>query len=74
MRKKFTTTIDEEVLKEIKIQAIKEGLNVSELIEKMFEYYIKTFGENTHDWSHRCSRHPHKIVLSNVHVMRRVHN
>jgi predicted DNA binding CopG/RHH family protein len=49
MRKKFTTTIDEEVLKEIKIQAIKEGLNVSELIEKMFEYYIKTFDDSSHD-------------------------
>lgn len=42
MRKKFTTTIDDEILKQIKIQAIKEGLNVSELIEKMFQQYSKT--------------------------------
>lgn len=40
MKKKFTTTIDEKILKELKIQAIKEDLSVSELIEKMFELYI----------------------------------
>ncbi|MBN2837193.1 MAG: hypothetical protein JXM74_00380 [Fusobacteriaceae bacterium] len=40
MKKKFTTTINENVLKELKIQAIKEDLSVSELIEKMFEIYI----------------------------------
>ena len=49
MRKKFTTTIDEEILKQIKIQAIKEGLNVSELIEKMFQQYIKAFADSSHD-------------------------
>lgn len=42
MKKKFTTTIDEKILKELKIQAIKEDLSVSELIEKMFEQYIET--------------------------------
>lgn len=49
MRKKFTTTIDEEILKQIKIQAIQENSSVSELIEKMFEQYIKTFGDSSHD-------------------------
>jgi len=49
MRKKFTTTIEEEILKQIKIQAINEGISVAELIEKMFEIYTKTFSDSSHD-------------------------
>ncbi len=49
MRKKFTTTIDEETLKEIKIQAIKESLDVSILIEKMFKKYMTSLADSSHD-------------------------
>lgn len=49
MRKKFTTTIDEEILKQIKIQAIQENISVSELIEKMFQQYIQNLADSSHD-------------------------
>jgi predicted HicB family RNase H-like nuclease len=49
MKKKFTTTIEEEILKELKIQAIKEDISVAELIEKMFSEYSKTFVDSSHD-------------------------
>ena len=32
MRKKFTTTLDEEIIKKIKIQAVKENTDVSKSI------------------------------------------
>ena len=38
---KFTTNIDEELLKKIKVRAIKEGKNVNEIIEDLFEEYLK---------------------------------
>ena len=41
MRKKFTTTLDEEIIKKIKVQAIKENTNVSKLLEKLIENYLK---------------------------------
>lgn len=37
---KVTTNIDEDIFKQIKIRAIKENMNVGELIEKAFSYYI----------------------------------
>lgn len=37
---KFTTNIDEELLKRIKIKAIKEGRNVNEIIEELLEKYL----------------------------------
>lgn len=40
MRKKFTTTIDSEVLQAIKIQAVKENTDVSKLIEKLMVEYL----------------------------------
>lgn len=39
-RVKFTTNIDEELLKKIKIKAIKEGRNVNEIIEELLEKYL----------------------------------
>ena len=41
MKSRFTTTIDEQILKDMKIQAINEGTSVSELIERMFKEYQK---------------------------------
>ena len=35
MKKKFTTTIDEDVIKQAKIQAIEENTSVAELIERI---------------------------------------
>jgi len=37
---KFTTNIDEELLKRIKIKAIKEGRNVNKIIEELLEKYL----------------------------------
>lgn len=38
---KFTTNIDEELLKKIKVLAIKQGKNVNEIIEKLLREYVK---------------------------------
>lgn len=35
MRKKFTTTLDEDVIKKLKIKAVENNTTVSKLIEKM---------------------------------------
>ncbi len=38
---KFTTTISENLLKEIKIQAIQESKSVSEILEYLISQYLK---------------------------------
>ena len=38
---RFTTTIDEELLKKIKVKAIEEGKNVNEIIEELLRKYLK---------------------------------
>jgi hypothetical protein len=43
---KFTTTINNEILKEIKKQAIEEDMSVGELIEKMFKKYLENSKNN----------------------------
>lgn len=40
-RKKFTTTLDEELIKEIKVYAIEHNTSVSQLIEKAIKQIIK---------------------------------
>jgi predicted HicB family RNase H-like nuclease len=40
-RKKFTTTLDEELIKEIKVYAIEHDTSVSQLIEKAIKQIIK---------------------------------
>jgi predicted DNA-binding ribbon-helix-helix protein len=46
MNKKFTTTFKPEFLNELKIQAEKENLSVSELIQKMYKFYTKNKNMN----------------------------
>jgi predicted HicB family RNase H-like nuclease len=41
MKKKFTTTIDDELIKQAKIKAIEEEISVAELIEKLLKQYLK---------------------------------
>lgn len=41
MRVKFTTTLDLELLKKIKIQAIKEKTDVSKVLERLIKEYLK---------------------------------
>lgn len=42
MKKKFTTTIDDELIKKAKIKAIEEGISVAELIERLLSNYLKS--------------------------------
>lgn len=44
-RKKFTTTLDEDLITKIKIQAINEKTDVSKLLEKLIVKYLE--GKNT---------------------------
>ena len=39
-KQKFTTSINEEVLKRLKIKAIEENTSVSELIERIVREYL----------------------------------
>lgn len=41
MKKKFTTTLDDELIKLAKIKAIEENVSVAELIEKLLSDYLK---------------------------------
>lgn len=45
MRVKFTTTLEQEVIKKLKKQAIDEGLNANDLIEKYVEDKEKKEGK-----------------------------
>lgn len=38
---RFTTNIDKELLKKIKVKAIEEGKNVNEIIEELLREYLK---------------------------------
>lgn len=40
MKKKFTTTIDEQLIKQAKIKAIEEGISVAELLERLLTEYL----------------------------------
>jgi len=41
MKKKFTTTLDDELIKRIKIKAIEKGVSVAELIERLLKKYLE---------------------------------
>lgn len=40
MKKKFTTTLDSDLIQQIKIQAIKENTSVASLLEKLMKDYL----------------------------------
>ena len=40
-RKKFTTTLDETIIQQLKIQAVKEGTDASKILEKLIKEYLK---------------------------------
>lgn len=40
---KFTTTVDEKLLEQIKILAIKKKCSVSAILEKLIKKYLKEF-------------------------------
>ena len=42
MKKKFTTTLDDELIKKAKIKAIEENISVAELIEKLINEYLES--------------------------------
>jgi len=41
-RKKFTTNLDEKVIKKIKLRAIEENTDVSKIIEKLLNDYLES--------------------------------
>jgi hypothetical protein len=41
MRKKFTLSIEAELIRLIKIQAIDEGRDVSDIVEELFREYLE---------------------------------
>lgn len=41
MKKKFTTTIDEELIKKAKIKAIELNISVAELLERLLKEFLK---------------------------------
>ena len=40
VRKKFTTTLDDQLIQELKIQAIKEQTDVSKILEELIRGYL----------------------------------
>ena len=42
MRKKFTTSLDENVIKQLKLQAVQEDTDASKIIEKLVIEYLKS--------------------------------
>lgn len=41
MRVGFTTTLEESLIAEIKIEAIRQGKNVNDILEELIEKYLK---------------------------------
>jgi metal-responsive CopG/Arc/MetJ family transcriptional regulator len=48
-RKKFTTSLDEEVIKQLKLQAVKENTNASKIIERLVKEYLKKMSDLQED-------------------------
>lgn len=45
MKKKFTTTLDSELIKQAKIKAVENGISVAELLEKLLNDYLKSYNK-----------------------------
>lgn len=46
MKKRFTTTLDEELLKQLKIIAVQEDKTISEILEELIKEKIKRGNQN----------------------------
>lgn len=46
MRTKFTTTLDSDLIKELKIRAIHEGTDVSKILERLIQAYLDSAKED----------------------------
>lgn len=44
MRKQITTTLDADLLKRIKVQAIEEDTNVAAILDKLMKEYLEKVG------------------------------
>ena len=49
MKTKFTTTVDSELLEKIKIQAIKEKVSVSNILEKLISEYLESINNKNNN-------------------------
>jgi predicted HicB family RNase H-like nuclease len=47
MRVKFTTTLNEQLLEALRIQAVKEKTSVNKILERLIEQYLKTLGDSS---------------------------
>lgn len=47
MRARFTTTLNEQLLEALKIQAVKEKTSVNKILERLIEQYLKTLGDSS---------------------------
>lgn len=41
LRKSFQTTIEKELIEKLKIEAVKQSVNVNDILEKLIEMYLK---------------------------------
>lgn len=41
LRTGFTTTIEKELISKLKIEAVKQSVNVNDILEKLIEMYLK---------------------------------
>lgn len=48
-KSKFTTTLDSELLEQIKIQAIKEKVSVSTILEKLISEYLESINNKNNN-------------------------
>lgn len=46
---KFTTTLEEQIVEKIKIQAIKEKRSVSDILEQLISNYLNIYSGNPDD-------------------------
>ncbi|MCH5584475.1 DUF6364 family protein [Shimazuella sp. AN120528] len=44
-RKKFTTTLDSELIQQLKMQAVKENTDASKIIERLLKNYFKELSD-----------------------------